>query len=70
LRFELAREALRLAARSTRVRPTTADEYRNRNLLQASRPADSRLRNFAASITLGIRLRPWQEALADMLGAR
>ena len=66
-RFELAAETLRLAGRTCRVLPTTSAEYRRQNPLTARRPADSRLRNFAASTVLGIRLRPWRDALADML---
>lgn len=66
-RFELAREALRLAGRSTRVLPISSAEYQRRYPLPARRPADSRLRNFSAATSLGIRLRPWQEALAEML---
>ena len=66
-RFELAREALRLAGRSCHVIPITAAEYARQNPLVARRPADSRLRNFAASAALGISLRAWDEALADML---
>ena len=67
-RFDLALTALRIAGLSTRVTPTTVVEYARRNPLSARRPADSRLRNFAASTALGIRLRPWAEALVDMLG--
>ncbi len=66
-RLDLAAETLRLAGRSTRVVPTTSDEYRRLNPLTARRPADSRLRNFAASTALGIALRPWRDALAAML---
>jgi dTDP-4-dehydrorhamnose reductase len=66
-RFELAREALSVAGRQTRVLPTTAEEYAKLNPAAARRPADSRLRNLAASSSLGISLRPWKEALAEML---
>ena len=68
-RFELAVETLRLAGRPTRVSPVSAAEYLSSHPLPARRPADSRLRNFCAATALGIRLRPWREALADVLRA-
>ena len=63
-RHEFAREIVRLAGRSTRVEPITAAEYAKVNPLPAKRPTDGRLRNFCGAEGLGIRLRPWQEALA------
>lgn len=66
-RFEYASEIVRLAGRPTRVLPVSSAEYLRRSPLPARRPADSRLRNFCAATALGIRLRPWSEALAEML---
>ncbi len=68
-RCEFTREILRLAGRTTRVRPVSTAEFLRTNPLPARRPADSRLRNYCAATALGIRLRPWAEAVAEMLGA-
>ena len=69
-RFEFVQELIRLAGRPTRVTPISTAEYLRLHPLPARRPADSRLRNFCAATALGIRLRPWKEALAEMLGRR
>ncbi len=64
-RYGLARCALDLAGyRETPVEPIALAEYR-----RASRPPEySALRNFAAA-QMGIRLRPWPDALAAFLRA-
>ncbi|MBI2954738.1 MAG: dTDP-4-dehydrorhamnose reductase [Chloroflexi bacterium] len=43
--------------------PVTAEEFLAKNPLPARRPKSSALRNFCASTSLGIKLRPWREAL-------
>ena len=43
------------------VRPTTADQF----VRPAPRPAHSALRTFVLEESLGHRMRPWTEALAD-----
>lgn len=63
-RFELAREVARLAGHDPdRVRPTTTEAFLKQYPLPARRPRDSSLRNGRAA-ALGVRLRPWREALA------
>ncbi|MCA9861701.1 MAG: dTDP-4-dehydrorhamnose reductase [Thermomicrobiales bacterium] len=64
-RFGLAQETVRLAGLPPDiVRPTSTASFLARYPLPAARPADSRLANTRAA-SLGITLRPWQEALAD-----
>lgn len=67
-RYEFAREIVRLAGRPTRVDPIAAAEYQKLYPLPAKRPTDGRLRNFCGALGVGIRLRPWQEALAVCVG--
>ena len=63
-RYELAREAAALAGLDPeRVRPTTVEAFLKQYPLPARRPTDSSLRNRRAA-ALGVRLRPWREALA------
>lgn len=60
-RFEYAREVLRLAGRGDYpLRAIRQSEYRR----DSTPPPRAVLRNFAAATALGIRLRPWQDALA------
>jgi dTDP-4-dehydrorhamnose reductase len=62
-RFEFAAEVLRLAGRErVALRPMRLAEFKRDSLVPPYTP----LRNVAAA-ALGIRLRPWQEALADYL---
>lgn len=67
-RDEFARAALGLAGSSTTVRSVSSAEYWGTTPNVAPRPAHSTLRNVAAA-ALGVRLRPWREALADHLCA-
>jgi dTDP-4-dehydrorhamnose reductase len=66
-RADLARAALELAGSSARVRPVSSAEYWG-DRPHAVRPAHSTLANHAAA-AVGVRLRPWREALADHLCA-
>jgi dTDP-4-dehydrorhamnose reductase len=62
-RFEFAAEALRLAGRERdALRPIRLADFKRDSVVPPYTP----LRNVAAA-ALGIRLRPWQEALADYL---
>jgi dTDP-4-dehydrorhamnose reductase len=64
-RYEFAREvALAAEFPPELIRPTTTAEFLARFPLPAMRPADTPLANTRAA-TLGIRLRPWQEAVHD-----
>lgn len=67
-RDELAAAALELVGSRTRVVPVSSEEYWGNTTNVAPRPAHSTLRNTAAA-ALGIRLRPWREALAAHLCA-
>jgi dTDP-4-dehydrorhamnose reductase len=68
-RYELAREVAALAGLDPeRVRPTTVEAFLKQYPLPARRPADSSLRNRRAA-ALGVRLRPWREALAAYMPA-
>ncbi len=63
-RYEFALEILRLAGQAhIPVRPISLAQFRRDSTV----PPRAVLRNFAAA-ELGIRLRPWQEALAAYLG--
>ena len=60
-RFEFAAEILRLAGREqVELRPIALADYKRDSVVPPRTP----LRNVAAA-ALGIRLRPWQDALAD-----
>jgi dTDP-4-dehydrorhamnose reductase len=62
-RFALARRALELTGRQhVTIRPISRFQYRR----PSTPPAYTALRNFAGA-ELGIRLRPWEEALAEFL---
>jgi dTDP-4-dehydrorhamnose reductase len=62
-RFDFAREILRLTGRSAvPVEPTTLAVYQR----ASTPPAYAPLANVAGA-AIGVRLRPWQEALADFL---
>ncbi|MGC8874936.1 MAG: dTDP-4-dehydrorhamnose reductase [Chloroflexia bacterium] len=63
-RFEFAREILRLAGKDDYpLRAIRLSEYRR----DSTPPPRAVLRNFAAATALGIRLRPWKDALAAHL---
>ncbi len=64
--FELAQEVVRLAGLKCEVAPTDSKIY----VRPAPRPAYSVLDNGRFRKRFGNVLRPWQEALADYLGAR
>ncbi len=62
-RFALARRALELTGRQhVTIQPISRFQYRR----PSTPPAYTALRNFAGA-ELGIRLRPWEEALSDFL---
>jgi dTDP-4-dehydrorhamnose reductase len=64
-RFELARAVAAAAEQDPEtVRPTTTEAFLQRFPLPARRPADSVLANNRAA-ALGIRLRPWEHAIAE-----
>jgi dTDP-4-dehydrorhamnose reductase len=67
-RFDWAKSIVEQIGSTSQVVPTTLAEYERRNPGQAPRPAHSTLANTAAA-SLGITLRPWQEALAEHLCA-
>lgn len=58
-RYEWAVEILKQAGVTRPVRPITRSEYSR----ASTPPANGALENFAAATSLGIRLRPWEEAL-------
>lgn len=66
-RFDFAQRIAALAGRTAEVRPISAAEFQRIHPLPARRPADSSLRNVAGA-ALGIRLRGWDAALADVIG--
>jgi dTDP-4-dehydrorhamnose reductase len=63
--FDFAAEILRQAGKSTRVRPTTSDEF----VRPAERPKFSVL-SPASLNSYGIHMRPWQETLPEYLATR
>ena len=63
--FDFAAEILRQAGKTTRVRPTTSDEF----VRPAERPKFSVL-SPASLNSYGIDLRPWQETLPEYLATR
>ena len=67
-RHDWAKAIVELVGSTSQVVPTTLAEYEAKNPGQAPRPAHSTLANCAAA-SLGITLRPWQEALAEHLCA-
>jgi dTDP-4-dehydrorhamnose reductase len=67
-RFELVQAILELAGRSeVAITPLSAAAFNARYPLPAKRPAFTALRNYCAATALGIRLRPWREALAEFI---
>jgi len=65
-RFEFAAEILRQAGRAPfDLRPITLADFKRDSVV----PPHTPLRNIAAT-ALGIRLRPWQEALEEYIGKR
>ncbi len=65
-RYEWMVEILRLAGHRQNIGPLTKAEFQARFPSPTERPGNSVLANQAAA-ALGIRLRPWQEALQDFL---
>ena len=63
--FDFAGEILRQAGSTTRVRPTTSDEF----VRPAERPKFSVL-SHASLNSYGIHMRPWQETLPEYLATR
>jgi dTDP-4-dehydrorhamnose reductase len=63
---EFAREIFRQRGLSTRVVPITSDEFGAR----ARRPSYSVLDCEKIERTIGMPMRPWQEALAEYLSGR
>ena len=64
--FEFARAVAQAFGRDpATVRPTTSEFF----VRPAPRPAHSALRNFVLEESLGYRMRPWTEALADYVDA-
>ncbi|MCL4534401.1 MAG: dTDP-4-dehydrorhamnose reductase [Bacteroidetes bacterium] len=66
-RYEWICEILRLAGYKQEVTPLTKAEFQDRFPSPTQRPGNSALKNYAAATHLGIRLRPWQEALQDFI---
>ncbi|MCL5961365.1 MAG: dTDP-4-dehydrorhamnose reductase [Chloroflexi bacterium] len=66
-RFEWMRAIVEMAGVDTEVRPVTADEFLADHPLPARRPHNSTLKNHRAAGVLGIQLRPWRTALAEMI---
>lgn len=66
-RYEFLCRILELSGQQARVTPVDTPQFLARYPLPARRPANSTLRNFCASRSLGIRLRPWEEALQELL---
>jgi dTDP-4-dehydrorhamnose reductase len=64
-RYALAAEALRLGGFTMRLTPVRLADYPRDSTVPPYTPLHN-----AAAAALGIRLRPWQEALAEYLGAR
>ena len=64
---DLAEEAFRLAGVPCAVRRCTSDEWKAINPQAADRPHFSSLANARLEATIGNRMRPWREALADYL---
>jgi dTDP-4-dehydrorhamnose reductase len=65
-RFEWAIEVLRLAGIDTRIDAVTTAELRARGYAGPRKPAYSVLANTRAAV-LGVRLRPWRDALAEYM---
>ena len=61
--YEFACEIVRLSGLSCTVTPCTSDEYPS----PVKRPAYSALEHRMLRCTVGDRMRPWQEALADFM---
>ena len=67
---DLAEEAFRLAGVPCEVRRCTSAEWKAINPQAADRPHFSSLANARLEATIGNRMRPWREALADYLEHR
>ncbi|MCL5264394.1 MAG: dTDP-4-dehydrorhamnose reductase [Chloroflexi bacterium] len=68
-RHDYVKAICEAANRKVSVIPITSEEFLARHPLPARRPPFSVLHNFCASNALGIRLRPWQEALASFISS-
>lgn len=66
--YDFTVEIMRLAGKSTRVRPCTTAEYAKMVPGQAWRPAWSALGHAMLRATVGDEMRPWQDALAQTMG--
>ncbi|MBI2940623.1 MAG: dTDP-4-dehydrorhamnose reductase [Chloroflexi bacterium] len=66
-RWELARRVVERAGLQADVQRISSREYRAARPAMAARPACSALRNFSAASILGIRLRPWAEAVDEFV---
>ena len=66
-RYEFLCRILEYADRDVRVSKVTTEELLSRHPMPARRPANSTLRNFFASRSMGITLRPWEVALRDLV---
>ena len=64
---DLAQEAFRLAGVSCEVKRCSSEEWKTINPDAADRPRYSSLRNAHLEATIGNRMRPWREALADYM---
>ena len=65
---ELAEATYEIAGVACRVRHCSSEEWRRAHPSSAVRPKFSALENARLARTLGNRMRPWREALADYLG--
>jgi dTDP-4-dehydrorhamnose reductase len=66
-RYELLLRILDFAGLKARVAPVTTPELLAKFSLPAKRPANAALRNFCASRSMGITLRPWDDALKELV---
>lgn len=65
--YEFAREIVRLSGLPCRVNPCTTAEYLAGRQGIAPRPAYSALAHHMLEATVGDRMRPWEEAIADFM---
>lgn len=66
-RYEWVRSIIELAGLAAPVRTVTAEQFLAECPLPARRPRNSTLENSRAADHMGIVLRPWRDALAEML---
>ena len=67
---DLAQEAFRLAGVPCEVKRCTSEQWKTINPNAADRPRYSSLENAQLAATIGNRMRPWREALADYIRDR